>query len=58
MNKISFSPQIIQNNDTGVKAKTPNGISVKIHIPDRPHDRVRQQKINKIYEILSADTIR
>lgn len=29
-------------------------IPVKVHIPDRVNESIRQQKINRIYDILTA----
>lgn len=58
MEKKCLSPQIIQSVNPDVKEKIRNSIKVRIHVPDHLHDRVRQHKINTIYDILRPDKSR
>ncbi len=40
---------------TAIKRENPDKIHVTVRVPDNLHERVRQQKINRIYDILSPD---
>lgn len=35
-----------------VKSEISNGIQVTVHIPENIHERAKQDKINRIYDIL------
>lgn len=43
------------NDKCTVKPRISGEIKVTVHIPERVHENVRQQKINRIYDILSPD---
>lgn len=40
---------------TATKRESPDKIHVTVRVPDNLHERVRQQKINRIYDILNPD---
>lgn len=42
--------------DTALTDKPNGGIKVTIHIPENINERMQRQKINRIYDILTADT--
>ena len=44
---------IIRDTGCAVKAADSKGIKVTVHIPDHLSEMSRQQKINRIYDILS-----
>lgn len=47
------SVSIIQEGNYAVKTKTSNGILVTIRLPECLHERIRQQKINQIFDVLN-----
>ncbi len=49
----SNTENIIQNMGQTVKVESPRKIRVTVHVPDHLHERVRQQKVNRIYDILN-----
>lgn len=40
-----------------VKMKVSNEIKVTIHLPENVHETIRQQKINKIYDLLNPESL-
>lgn len=54
MNKQNFSNISIPDMSAVVKEEAKK-INVTIHVPDHLHERVRNQKINRIYDILNPD---
>lgn len=38
-----------------IKPKASEEIKVKIHIPEKIHDNIRKEKINRIYDILNPE---
>ena len=49
---------IISDTESAVKAEPPKKIKVTVRIPDHLHERVRQQKVNRIYDILNPEKSR
>ena len=53
MNKTIDTNLIIQKESQTVKTGISTEIKVTVHVPEQLHERVRQQKINRIYDILN-----
>lgn len=47
---------IIGDEDCSVKVRKPKEIQVVVRMPKKLHERIRQQKINQIYDILNPKT--
>ena len=47
---------IIEDKNCAVKVRRPKEIQVIVRTPDKLHERVQQQKINRIYDILKPNT--
>ena len=54
MNQKADIKQIIPSKRQPVKTGIA-GIKVTVHVPEQLHERVRQQKVNRIYDILSSE---
>ena len=54
MNEEYNSMKIIHGKKQDVKTETTQQIRVTIHVPEHLHERIRQQKINRIYDILAT----
>lgn len=59
MNKYGAETALKTNYDDSciVKMKVSNEIKVTIHLPENVHETIRQQKINKIYDLLNPESL-
>lgn len=48
----------ISDTESAIKVEPPKKIRVTVRIPDHLHERVRQQKVNRIYDILKPNVSR
>lgn len=53
-NNELLSQNIVAKEVRNVKAKNP-AVKVTVHVPDRVSENVRRKKINRIFDLLTAD---
>ena len=55
MTKNDINTAIATKDKNTIKPKVSKEINVVVHIPESIHERTRQQKINRIYDILTPE---